>query len=75
MVVALQSVVLVNLCISSILMLEVFVVRWAPSELYKTVDEECFSALVLCRDRSIIMNFAIFLSAACVIGLLDEVIP
>jgi len=72
---ALQYIVLLDLCVSSILMLELFVARWNDPAVYGTYEAELLHSVRALRDRSMVVNFSIFLSAICVVGLLDIVVP
>jgi hypothetical protein len=66
--------IIAGLFISSILLLELFWVHWGKEGEYKNFEEEAVTALVMARDRSLILDMSIILSIACIFGLLLGVV-
>jgi hypothetical protein len=62
--------ILAALAISSVLLLELFWVRWSKRRIYTSFSEELTSACVLVRDRSLVLDVAIILSLASVVSIL-----
>ena len=59
--------IIAGLSISSILLLEIFFVKWGDNMIY---SDEYKEISIICRNRSIVLNSAIVLSIFCLTGLM-----
>jgi hypothetical protein len=57
-----------DLMLSSILLLEIFTVFWGSMDIYREWKNEITTSFRLSRNRSVILDVAILLSATCVIS-------
>lgn len=63
-------VTIIDLSLSSILLLEIFTVFWGSIDVYKEWEEEISTSIRLSRNRSVVLDMAILLSALCVISVM-----